>query len=99
MTQHLAPGQIAIDEGLIDNRNLHGPRRVGICKIATLQDRRPHDVKEIRAHGVPADFSLGADEIVAFLVKELQPGDVVVAMSNGGFGGIHEKLMAAFSKR
>lgn len=37
----------------------------------------------------------GADEIVQHLSGELRSGDVVAVMSNGGFGGIHEKLLAA----
>ena len=38
-----------------------------------------------------------ADEIVVRLAPELFAGDVVVIMSNGGFGGIHEKLMKALA--
>ena len=34
-----------------------------------------------------------ADEIIAHLVPQLREGDVVAIMSNGGFGGIHEKLL------
>src|SRR6266566_969487 len=37
----------------------------------------------------------GADDIIAHLLPQLRDGDVVVIMSNGGFGGIHEKLLAA----
>ena len=33
-----------------------------------------------------------ADAIVAAVVPELRPGDVVAILSNGGFGGIYEKL-------
>ena len=33
-----------------------------------------------------------ADAIVHDLSRELQPGDVVAILSNGGFGGIYEKL-------
>ena len=36
-----------------------------------------------------------ADQIVAHLVPELRAGDVVAIMSNGGFGGIHEKILSA----
>lgn len=37
------------------------------------------------------------DDIVNRLVALVQPGDHVVIMSNGGFGGIHEKLIQQFS--
>ena len=36
-----------------------------------------------------------ADDIIAHLLPQVREGDVVVIMSNGGFGGIHEKLLAA----
>jgi UDP-N-acetylmuramate: L-alanyl-gamma-D-glutamyl-meso-diaminopimelate ligase len=34
-----------------------------------------------------------ADAIVAYLTPELKEGDVVAIMSNGGFGGIHDKIL------
>ncbi len=34
-------------------------------------------------------------EMVAAIVAQARPGDHVLVMSNGGFGGIHEKLLAA----
>jgi UDP-N-acetylmuramate: L-alanyl-gamma-D-glutamyl-meso-diaminopimelate ligase len=37
----------------------------------------------------------GADSIVEHLAPALREGDVVAVMSNGGFGGIHDKLLAA----
>jgi UDP-N-acetylmuramate: L-alanyl-gamma-D-glutamyl-meso-diaminopimelate ligase len=33
------------------------------------------------------------DELIEAIVKEAKPGDQVLVMSNGGFGGIHEKLL------
>lgn len=35
------------------------------------------------------------DELVTHLAPTLKPGDHVIVMSNGGFGGIHEKLLKA----
>lgn len=35
------------------------------------------------------------DEIVSWVVAGCEPGDVILVMSNGGFGGIWEKLLAA----
>jgi UDP-N-acetylmuramate: L-alanyl-gamma-D-glutamyl-meso-diaminopimelate ligase len=34
-------------------------------------------------------------QIVSFVVGEARSGDVVVVFSNGGFGGIHQKLLDA----
>ncbi len=42
-----------------------------------------------------AQFIPGVETIVAYVVTHARPGDVVAVMSNGGFGGMHEKLLRA----
>jgi UDP-N-acetylmuramate-alanine ligase len=37
------------------------------------------------------------DELVAAIAAEARDGDHVLVMSNGGFGGIHGKLLAALA--
>jgi UDP-N-acetylmuramate: L-alanyl-gamma-D-glutamyl-meso-diaminopimelate ligase len=37
------------------------------------------------------------DEIVSTIATEARDGDLVVVMSNGGFDGIHDKLLSALS--
>jgi len=39
------------------------------------------------------------ERLVGAIVAEAQPGDQVLVMSNGGFGGIHERLLASLSVR
>ena len=51
-------------------------------------------IEEISKTGKPALALSGADEIIDHLSPQLREGDVVAIMSNGGFGGIHEKLLA-----
>jgi UDP-N-acetylmuramate: L-alanyl-gamma-D-glutamyl-meso-diaminopimelate ligase len=51
-------------------------------------------IGDIAAQNKPAFAIADVDEIVRQLTQELRPGDVVAIMSNGAFGGIHEKLMA-----
>jgi UDP-N-acetylmuramate: L-alanyl-gamma-D-glutamyl-meso-diaminopimelate ligase len=51
-------------------------------------------IEAISRQHKPALALPGADEIVAHLIPELRPGDIVAIMSNGGFGGIHEKLLS-----
>ena len=50
-------------------------------------------VKDIQLQGKPAHSFADADTIVEHLAPELREGDVVAIMSNGGFGGIHDKLL------
>ena len=51
-----------------------------------------------RTEGKRADYIPEPDEIVRTLAPRLKDGDVVLIMSNGGFGGIHEKLLRALHR-
>jgi UDP-N-acetylmuramate: L-alanyl-gamma-D-glutamyl-meso-diaminopimelate ligase len=50
-------------------------------------------IEEISNQKKPAFLFPDADAIIDHLLPELREGDVVAIMSNGGFGGIHEKLL------
>ncbi len=50
-------------------------------------------VEDIKLQGKPALSFPDADTIVEHLAPELKAGDVVAIMSNGGFGGIHDKIL------
>ncbi len=52
-------------------------------------------VAGIRREGGDAAFIPTVDEIVRALVADARPGDRVAILSNGGFGGIHDKLLRA----
>ena len=43
----------------------------------------------------PATLMTDIDAIITTLVEKSRPGDHVLIMSNGGFGGIHQKLLSA----
>jgi UDP-N-acetylmuramate: L-alanyl-gamma-D-glutamyl-meso-diaminopimelate ligase len=50
-------------------------------------------IEEISKQNKPAFVFPDADAIIDQLLPQLREGDVVAIMSNGGFGGIHEKLL------
>jgi UDP-N-acetylmuramate: L-alanyl-gamma-D-glutamyl-meso-diaminopimelate ligase len=52
-------------------------------------------VADIEASGVSARYIPSVEDIVRVLVRERRDGDHIVLMSNGGFGGIHGKLLDA----
>jgi UDP-N-acetylmuramate: L-alanyl-gamma-D-glutamyl-meso-diaminopimelate ligase len=54
-------------------------------------------VEDLRARQQRARYIAPVDDIVATIVKERRDGDIVVLMSNGGFGGIHRKLLKALA--
>jgi UDP-N-acetylmuramate: L-alanyl-gamma-D-glutamyl-meso-diaminopimelate ligase len=47
--------------------------------------------------GARAQVGKNIDELVAQVVSATQPGDHIVCMSNGGFGGVHERLLKALA--
>ena len=47
--------------------------------------------------GARACVGATVDEVIAQVVAVVQPGDHILCMSNGGFGGIHAKLLAALA--
>jgi UDP-N-acetylmuramate: L-alanyl-gamma-D-glutamyl-meso-diaminopimelate ligase len=49
--------------------------------------------------GAKAQVARSVDELVAMVVAAARAGDHVLCMSNGGFGGIHGKLLAALGAR
>jgi UDP-N-acetylmuramate: L-alanyl-gamma-D-glutamyl-meso-diaminopimelate ligase len=54
-------------------------------------------VEGIRATGVSARHVDDVEDIVRVLVGEAREGDLVVVMSNGAFGGIHDRLLEALA--
>ena len=49
--------------------------------------------------GTPAAAFGAVEELVAAVLAEARPGDVVVAMSNGAFGGVWGKLLDGLGRR
>jgi len=54
-------------------------------------------VSELNAAGVRARHLPDVPSIVSAVAADARAGDLIVVMSNGGFGGIHNKLVAALS--
>ncbi|PND37879.1 UDP-N-acetylmuramate:L-alanyl-gamma-D-glutamyl-meso-diaminopimelate ligase [Paucibacter aquatile] len=49
--------------------------------------------------GTQAVVTANIDALIAAVLKAARPGDHLLCMSNGGFGGIHDKLLAALAER
>lgn len=62
------------------------------------QDGLTWDARETLAPlGDQAVVGANVDDLVRLVVAAAKPGDHLLCMSNGGFGGIHEKLLAALA--
>ncbi|MCB9538364.1 MAG: hypothetical protein H6704_19105 [Myxococcales bacterium] len=81
--------------------------RVVLARPFVKQDKLAADEKldvdrlvaDIGARGVEATYRADVDDALAYLVEQVRPGDVVVFMSASGFGGIHDRLLAALRAR
>ena len=77
-----------------------------VAQVARLELLAPEErlnpeqlMTEIRTSGKDAAYLPDVESIVAHAASKVQPGDIVVVFSNGGFGGIHGKLLERFGRR
>jgi UDP-N-acetylmuramate: L-alanyl-gamma-D-glutamyl-meso-diaminopimelate ligase len=54
---------------------------------------------DLNARGTHAEVGASVDALVERVAALAEPGDVVVAMSNGAFGNIHDRLLCALGVR
>jgi UDP-N-acetylmuramate: L-alanyl-gamma-D-glutamyl-meso-diaminopimelate ligase len=80
-------------------------KRVVVAGIAKLEqipaDERLDPAKlieDIRSTGAEAEYIPTADEIVEHVVGQAKEGDILCVLSNGGFGGIHQKLLDSLAR-
>ena len=68
-------------------------------RIPDAERLHPEDVIEaLNARGAHAELHPGGDAIVDAIAPQLEPGDVVVLLSNGAFDGIYETLPARIAQ-
>ena len=54
---------------------------------------------DINLNGGEGWYLTGIDAIVGKVTAAAQPGDVIAVLTNGGFGGIHQKLLEALAAK
>jgi UDP-N-acetylmuramate: L-alanyl-gamma-D-glutamyl-meso-diaminopimelate ligase len=79
---------------------------VFISQIARLNLLKPEErldpekvISDIRATGKDAHYLPDADSIAREAAKTAKQGDIIVVMSNGSFGGIHDLLREHLTKQ
>jgi UDP-N-acetylmuramate: L-alanyl-gamma-D-glutamyl-meso-diaminopimelate ligase len=55
--------------------------------------------RALTAHGIPTAAPLTVDAVVDEVAREARPGDVLLVMSNGAFGGAITRILAALEAR
>ncbi|QQR46229.1 UDP-N-acetylmuramate:L-alanyl-gamma-D-glutamyl-meso-diaminopimelate ligase [Myxococcus xanthus] len=56
-------------------------------------------VTDLQAQGIPAEGATDVQSLVDLAAREARPGDVLLVMSNGAFGGFIDKVLAALAAR
>jgi UDP-N-acetylmuramate: L-alanyl-gamma-D-glutamyl-meso-diaminopimelate ligase len=77
-----------------------------VAQVAALERIPPAErldpvrvIADLRQAGRPAEYLPDVPAILEFLIGAARPGDVVAVLSNGGFGQIHTRLLAALQAR
>ena len=81
------PASLIVIAGLFESERVAANEQLSLTEL----------LSDLTADGKKAVTMKDAGEIVSRISDDLRSGDVVVVMSNGGFGGIHEKLIDAIS--
>ena len=94
----LRPVEVFGKEGIFAALTVPSPQRAcsgtppGLCgppKNWRLAEAAPR--------GERAQVPASIDELVQQVLAAVQPGDQLLCMSNGGFGGVHQKLLDALA--
>ncbi|MCP5547416.1 MAG: UDP-N-acetylmuramate:L-alanyl-gamma-D-glutamyl-meso-diaminopimelate ligase [Akkermansiaceae bacterium] len=85
LAESLALADIAVVSAIPDLHKIPEDDRLDPAKLSA----------DIARHGGRGEYVTEVETIVERVKQDAKPGDVVAVLSNGGFGGIHDKLLAA----
>jgi len=79
---------------------------VVIAEVARLEQLAPGErlnpeklMQDLKTSGKNAAYLADVDAIIAHVSKSAQGGDIICVFSNGGFGGIHGKLLERLGRK
>ncbi|TMQ00345.1 MAG: UDP-N-acetylmuramate:L-alanyl-gamma-D-glutamyl-meso-diaminopimelate ligase, partial [Verrucomicrobia bacterium] len=79
---------------------------VVVSQVTRLEQLSPQErldparlIQDLQAGGKPAAYLADVEAIVNHLTRSAQGGDVICVFSNGGFGGIHSKLLERLARK
>jgi UDP-N-acetylmuramate: L-alanyl-gamma-D-glutamyl-meso-diaminopimelate ligase len=85
LIEALAEADASVIAAVANPEKVAADQRLDTAKVAAA----------VTARGKPCWFEPNTDAIVQRLKSEARPGDVIIVFSNGGFDGIHDKLLHA----
>jgi UDP-N-acetylmuramate: L-alanyl-gamma-D-glutamyl-meso-diaminopimelate ligase len=89
LAQSLCLADEVIIAGIFKSEAIPAQERLDIAEVVLAIGRRGGSARQLS----------DADSIVTVITPELRTGDVVAILSNGGFGGIYEKLPRSLKDR
>ena len=79
---------------------------VVVSQVARLEQLSPEErldpeklMQDLKSAGKTAAYLPDVETIISHVVKTAQGGEVICVFSNGGFGGIHSKLLERLGRR
>ena len=88
LAEALADADFAVISPIENHKRLAPEQRLDEARL----------LADIEAAGTNCYVGRNVDDIVAHVVTHVHPNDVLLVMSNGGFGGIHNKLLIALAQ-
>ena len=88
LAEALADADFAVISPIENNKRLTPEQRLNEEQL----------MADILAAGTDCYVGKNVDDIVTHVVTHVHPNDVLLVMSNGGFGGIHNKLLIALAQ-
>ena len=88
LAEALALADFAVISAIPDLHKIPENDRLNPVKLSS-------DIARLGGHGF---YLTDVDTIVAHVKSEAKPGDVIAVLSNGGFGGIHGKLLEELAR-
>jgi UDP-N-acetylmuramate: L-alanyl-gamma-D-glutamyl-meso-diaminopimelate ligase len=75
-----------------------------VSEVARIEQLKPEErlnpgrlMQDLRLAGKPSAYLPNVDSILEHIAQDARKGDVVCVFSNGGFDGIHGKLLRRFT--
>ena len=87
LAANLAKADVAVVAAVPDPEKVEESERLDPEKL----------MSDIRAAGTDSHYCADVDSIVKLVAAEAKEGDTIAVLSNGGFDGIHQKLLDSLS--
>ena len=93
---HAAKAAVAHAKQVVTRLNLCHHLTHQLIDVACHLGFAAHAALAVMGH--KAQVAANLDDLVSQVMAQVQPGDHLLCMSNGGFGGVHDRLLNALKQ-